>query len=95
MDLKQFIKTALVDIVQAIEEAKSESDDKADYICPIMNPHDAVQRNITRTHDGKYYQNAEFDIAVTAEGNMDSGGKAGIKVFGIEANLGSNLKSVN
>ncbi|MCX7116833.1 MAG: hypothetical protein NTW94_02820 [Legionellales bacterium] len=76
MDLKEFIRTALVEIVEAIEGAKSELDDKADYICPIMNLHDAGQCNITRTHDGKYYQNAEFDIAVTAESNTDCGGKA-------------------
>ena len=45
MDLKEFIKTALVDIVQGIDEARSELDNKANYICPIFSPLGGVRKN--------------------------------------------------
>jgi hypothetical protein len=62
MDLKDFIKTALVDIVQGIDEARSELDSKANYICPIFSILDAPKTSIR----GVYYQEAEFDIAVSS-----------------------------
>jgi len=38
MDLKEFIKTVLIDIVEGVEQAKMELDKKANYICPPMGP---------------------------------------------------------
>lgn len=93
MELKEFIKTALIDIVEAIEQAKLELYSRADYICPLINPHDSNNFKVARTHSGMYYQEIEFDIAVTAESTTSSGGKAGLKVLGLEAKLGNDLVS--
>lgn len=92
MDLKEFIKTALVDIVQGIDEAKKEIDNNQKaQICPILAPVSTAKFNIQVDVNGMYYQQAEFDIAVTAESKSDTGAKAGIKVFGIDASMGGNV----
>ncbi len=95
MDLKEFIKTALVDIVEGIEEAKSELDKRANHICPPMGSAYANKFEIQlNSFNGIYYQQAEFDVAVTVENTTDGGAKAGIKVLGfIEANVGRNTSS--
>jgi len=92
MDLKEFIKTALIDIVEGIEDAKLELDKKNTYICPPMGPAYIDKFHIKlNSFNGMYYQQAEFDIAITAENRTDGGAKAGVKVAGfIEANMGKN-----
>jgi hypothetical protein len=36
MELKEFIKAVLTDIIGGVEQAKSELDNKPAYICPPM-----------------------------------------------------------
>lgn len=94
MDLKEFITATLIDIVEGIEEAKLKLGTK---ICPPMgqayiNKFDIKLNNF----NGMYYQQAEFDVAITAENKTDGGTKAGIKVAAvIEAHMGGNISSNN
>jgi len=96
MDLKEFIKSAMVDIVTGVEDAKTELGNQQNHICPPMGPAYADKFSIALNgFNGLYYQQIEFDIAVTAENKSDNGAKAGIKVLGLEANLGSGMTSNN
>lgn len=97
MDLKEFIKTVLIDIVEGVEQAKIETDGKAGHVCPSMSPAYAEKAKIQfNALNGYYYQQAEFDVAVTAENKTDGGVKAGVKVLGLmEAGMGGNVSSNN
>jgi hypothetical protein len=97
MDLKEFIKTALVDIVEGIEEARLTLDKKESYICPPMGPAYADKFGIQlNSFNGIYYQQAEFDVAVTVETKTDGGAKTSVKVLGLfKANIDGNVSSNN
>ncbi len=80
MELKDFIKTALTDIVNAIDEAQSEVGDKA-TIMPYGRKKDERGRDIGRKAD---FTNIDFDIAVSSASgeNATTKGKGGITVTG-------------
>lgn len=91
MELKDFIKTALLEIVDAVREAQ----DEAISIAPHRITLPDVKTII------KEHQLIEFDLAVT-ETNKDSsnkeGNKIGIKVLSsevsLEGKIGKNSESV-
>ncbi len=92
MDLKSFIKTALIDLVTAIDEAKHELKDPAgSLICP---PSQGLDANLNPKIDSSHqYQKVEFDLAVSVEEKNTSQGGVGIKVLGLAANAGENAIS--
>lgn len=97
MELRDFIKTTLLEIVNAVEDVKNELKEKnRDNICP---PPPADDKNAAKMHadafSGRYYQNVEFDVAVSAEDSRAANGKLGVKVLSIEANIGGNSMSNN
>jgi len=96
MNLKDFIKIALTDIVSATEEAKIELDTQLKSICPPIGQAYATKFGIQLDDaTGMYHQQVTFDVAVTVEHIAGDNAKAGIKVFNlVEANLGKN-SSVN
>ena len=97
MELKEFIETALLDIINGVESARSKiKDNKNADICPVTNMHAAKAHDLRFDHmNGVYHQSVDFDIAVTIENETSGSGKAGIKVCGIEANLGGDKSSNN
>lgn len=64
MELKQFVKNVLKDLVEAVEESRRES-----------------SRDLHLTSHKETNQAIEFDIAVSAEDAIKTGGKAGVRVF--------------
>lgn len=97
MELKEFITAALADIVEGIEGAKSRLKDNADMICPLVTPAEKDlhgQQGYDRIRHS-YLKTVDFDIAVSAESNATTGGKAGINVLGLQAHLGGDLASKN
>ncbi len=99
MELNEFIKISLLDICKGVEAAKRERelDDNSNHtILPEMGHAFADKFGAKlNTHDKNYYQEVEFDIAVTVENKSDVSGKAGVNVFSVGANIGSNLSSNN
>lgn len=79
MELKDFIKTALTDIVNAIDEAQSEVGDKA-TVMPYGSKNTIHGTQIPTIEP----TNIDFDIAVasTSEENATTKGKGGITVTG-------------
>lgn len=91
MDLKDFIKTAITDIVDAVREAQDAVKDVATVVPFAKN---ANCGSHIRTADGvANVSNVDFDIAVTTETNesANSGVKAGIQVAGL-LNFGVGVK---
>lgn len=95
MELKDFIKTAITDITEAISELQSELDNRA-----IINP------SISRGEYGKAIlvdqgvapiERLNFDVAVTATeaSSIDGNAKAGISIFGAKVGTESNAKTEN
>jgi hypothetical protein len=102
MELKEFIKTALVDIIQGVYEAKSNLDEQYKYgcICPEagegrLTSNELVDNIVTNDQSIIYQQKVDFDIAVTIENTGTKGGKVGIKVLGLEAGIGKNSDVTN
>jgi len=95
MELKEFIKTVILDIVNAVEEVKDQLNDP-ERVCPVIAPAFIApfkaQYHITNNY---YYQQLSFDVAVTAENKDGGGAKAGIKVMGLEASLGGETAIYN
>lgn len=95
MELKEFIKTAITDITEAISELQSELDNGA-----VINP------SISRGEYGKAVlvdqgvapiEHLKFDVAVTATeaSNIDGNAKVGISIFGAKVGTESNAKTEN
>lgn len=96
MELKHFIKTVLVDIVESIDEARKALEAKGEYICPsISHRYSPTSKLNYDSAYSLYYQEVVFDVAVTAEAEDGATGKAGINVLGINASLGGGVKEKN
>jgi hypothetical protein len=99
MELKEFIKTALVDIIEGVQEAKKALNENGACICPFVhtNPSKEGVKSMEKFDHfhGLHHQTVHFDIAVTTENTKTNGGKAGIKVFCFEAGIGGNFDISN
>lgn len=94
MELKEFIKTALADITNAVSELQEELTNGAIVSPSVPNPisnvtvkdpqNDKINRPISKI---------DFDVAITVGsiGNTEAGGKIGIQIF--SAKLGGNNES--
>ncbi len=92
MELKDFIKTALIDLITGVDEAKLVLKDQGgSFVCPPLGHAYRKEFDLQFDAHGRYYQKVEFDVAVTVENTDTGGAKAGIKVMGLEASLGGNL----
>ena len=100
MELKEFVKAALTDIVEAVKETQEAVRDYA-TIAPLVvegKRTDCVlmEKGVARI------SNVDFDVAVTTESSEQTGGsgKTGIQVAGLfsiggEAKLGTEEKTQN
>ena len=97
MDLKDFVKTTLVDIVKGIDDANKElsamnSFVATDNLDKIGN--DTIKG--ARDDKGKIHivSDINFDVAVTASESAEKQGGAGVSVLS-SINLGGKLKNEN
>lgn len=91
MELKEFIKTALTDIVSAVKEVQEDVKEYA-TIAPLMGTGNKESAILMK--DGlAHISNIDFDVAVTTEAkeNAENGIKAGIKIASI-LNIGVGSK---
>ena len=72
MELKEFIKDVLIQIIQAVDEAQDEFKGKPHAINP--------QRTLGPGKEKEYTQNIEFDVAVQVAKEGKSGGKAKLMI---------------
>ncbi len=92
MELKEFIKTALTDIVTAVKETQESVHDFA-TIAPITKDENKVT-HVKTSHGYANISNIDFDVAVTTETTEGaaSGIKGGITVAGVFS-IGGNGKA--
>ena len=100
MDLQEFIKQSLVQIVAGIVDAQKEVEANGATINPsglILVPEKVSGH--ARTDDGNVTQNIEFDVAVTStEGTGSKGGVGiaiGVVALGTQANSQQSSQAVS
>jgi len=84
MELKEFIKTAITDITEAVSELQEELKNRS-----IVNPSipnsisNATVKDPDNVNINKRISNVDFDVALTVAdtGTIESGGKIGIQIF--------------
>lgn len=91
MELKEFIKTALTDITNAVSELQGELQNGAIVSPSMPNPVSNVTvKDPQNDKINRLISKIDFDVAITV-GNTDNtevGGKVGIQIF--SAKLGGN-----
>jgi hypothetical protein len=83
-ELKDFIKTTLSSICEAIRELQEE--ERGEYYNPIFRfdvDHKSDIKGVL-AHGSNHYSFVEFDVAVTSEKAGDLKGRAGISVIGAD-----------
>lgn len=95
MELKDFIKTAVVDITNAISELQEELQNGS-IINPTL-PYPVTNKAIRVNNIIRPIETLVFDIAVTATetSGIEGGAKAGISVFGAKVGAATNAKAEN
>ncbi|MBA4168135.1 MAG: hypothetical protein H0X41_11455 [Chitinophagaceae bacterium] len=104
MEIQEFVKTVLVDIVNGLHQASNELSKTAPLsgrqsldnavINPVRNIHDVFEPD-QKSLGRRTISSIEMSIAVTIGQASESGGKAGISVawFSAEVNAGSGTSS--
>ena len=94
MDLKDFIKTTISSISEAILESQQELQEKGIIVNPEKVEIGKNGEKLLRTDGWRYIQNLEFDVLVTVEDQKSGAGKAELKVASI-INIGGGLSEQN
>lgn len=94
MELKEFIKTAISDITEAVAELQAELNNGA-IINPALNSE--TQGAVDTTQGIRMLERINFDIAVstTSDTKKEGGAKAGISVLSAKIAAGKEEKSEN
>ena len=90
MELKDFIKTALTNLVEGVSEAKESLNDN---ICPSVGHAFLQKTSLVQDINGRYIETVQFDIAVTTENATNASAKAGIRVMGVGAGVDGMTES--
>ena len=95
MELKEFIKTAITDITEAVGELQEELDNGT-----IVNPslrYGEQGKTVLVDNDVRMMERLNFDIAVTAidKSEVNGNAKVGISVFGAKVGTESTEKTEN
>lgn len=95
MELKEFIKTAITDITDAVRELQDELDNGA-IVNPTL-PNSIVSKTLIVSDEVKPIEQLSFDVAVTAseESGIDGQAKAGISIFGAKIGSATSSKTEN
>lgn len=95
MKLKEFIKTAITDITEAVSELQAELDNGAIVNPTLPNP--IALKTLTVDDKIKPIEQLSFDVAVTAseEAGIEGQAKAGISIFGAKVDSATSAKAEN
>lgn len=95
MELKEFIKTAITDITEAVSELQSELSNGAIVNPTLQNP--IALKTLTIDNEIRPIEQLAFDVAVTATeaSGIDGSAKAGISIFGAKIGTESSAKTEN
>lgn len=96
MELKDFIKTAVSDIVTAVSELQAEMARDGAIINPAL-PHPISNGSINFGQGNQRIQNIEFDVALTTSEStaVDGGAKAGVAIFAAKVGTAQQSQAQN
>ena len=82
MELKEFIKTTLTEIVEAVKETQATVKDMGAIVAPTM-PHAIATKTICVDENNLLISQVDFNVAVTAgsSNTLNGDAKAGIRVL--------------
>lgn len=95
MELKDFIKTAITYITNAVSELQADLDNGA-IVNPTL-PAPVGNETLTVENEIRPIEQLSFDVAVTAseEAGIDGQAKAGISIFGAKIGSATSAKTEN
>lgn len=95
MELKEFIKTAIVNITEAVSDLQKDLDNGT-VINPTLLQGD-YGKSIVINNEVRVIERLNFDVAVTASesSGLEGGAKAGISIFGAKVGAETNAKTEN
>lgn len=95
MELKEFIKTAIADITDAVSELQSELDNGAIVNPTLPNP--IALKTLTVDDEIRPIEQLAFDVAVTVTeaSGIDGSAKAGISIFGAKIGTETSARTEN
>lgn len=95
MELKEFIKTAITDITEAVSELQEELKNGS-IVNPTL-PQGEHGKHLVVDNEVRIIERLDFDIAVTASDKTELNGnaKVGISVFGAKIGTGNAEKTEN
>lgn len=98
MELKTFIRDAIVSIVEGVREAQESvvnsqpEHPSSAMVVPFQHEHGKGGQHLTDSIYHRLIQMVEFDVAVTAQSGTEGGVRGGIKIFGGVLQLGGEKK---
>lgn len=95
MELKEFIKTAIVSITEAVSDLQKTLDNGT-VVNPTLLQGD-YEKSIMINNEVRIIERLNFDVAVTAteSSGLEGGTKAGISIFGAKVGAETNTKTEN
>lgn len=95
MELKEFIKTAITDITEAVSELQEELQNGT-VVNPTL-PKGENGKTLVIDNEVRLLERLNFDVAVTATeaSSIDGGAKAGISIFGAKMDGGASSRTEN
>lgn len=96
MELKEFIKTTVTDIVSAVSELQAELAEKGAIVNPSLpNPISNGSVNVGKGNEP--IQRLTFDVALTTTeaSSIDGGAKGGVAIFSAKVGAGQQSSSQN
>lgn len=93
MELQEFVRSALMQVVNGVRDAQNSADDRGG-INPYIWQHGrdaAAKQGILESNDGRWIHLVEFDVAITAV--ETEGKKGGIGVVAGAVGLGARRES--
>lgn len=88
MELKDFIKTTIKDISDAVTELNEEMSAKGLLVNPIPDNH---QEGMVYSQDGRWLQKIEFNVSVTTSNTSEKEG--GLKIYVAKAGISETAKN--
>lgn len=96
MELKEFIKTAVSDIVSAVSELQTELAENGAIVNPPL-PHPISNGSVNVGKGNEPIQRLTFDVALTTTetNSVDGGAKGGVAIFSAKVGAGQQSSSQN
>lgn len=94
MELKDFVRGALIDVISGVSEAKK-NEEVGKLIAPRLIGHQEFPASSGVLGNGPYFTTVKFSVALTASETDESGATGGLKIAVVSADLGGKVSSLN